>query len=321
MDLSNEKSFPCALIKSRLHLVLAAYATLFWENKDVNRLTHFSLLSALAVATSAQQTRPTFLGGVSQVHIDVEVLSKFGAPIQGLTAGDFRILDENQEQPIVAFAANEQPLDIVLLFDISGSMRAQVEVVANSAKQALDQLHAGDQAAVMTFNDTTRIQARLTSDFDSIERSIHDIISRKFGGRTYLHQAVYDAATYLLKQQRTENRRRAILIISDNRGFRTVSESKVITRVLEADAVVSGVIVPSPGFAARRAVIAVLAPFALIQGGKGIDQVAVQTGGNLIHSDHPDTSLVDLVRRLRTRYSLYYTTPPGEPRHAPHCQS
>jgi len=35
-----------------------------------------------------------------------------------------------QEQTIEAFSQGEQPLDLILLFDISGSMRHQVQKVA-----------------------------------------------------------------------------------------------------------------------------------------------------------------------------------------------
>jgi len=63
----------------------------------------------------------------------------------------------------------------------------------------------------------------------------------------------------------------------------------------------------------RRAVIAVVAPYALINGGKGIDRISEQTGGDLVRSDQPAEALAEQVGRIRTRYNLYYATPQGSP--------
>ena len=80
-------------------------------------------LSAALLAAQTQTT-PTFRTEVALVHADAEVVE------------DGRILDEGKPQPIVQFSAGEQPLDLILLFDISGSMRLVVKQVAAASQQA-----------------------------------------------------------------------------------------------------------------------------------------------------------------------------------------
>ena len=66
-----------------------------------------------------------FRAGVALVHVDVEVTSgRWAAAEHGFEQADFRVLDDaGKAQQIVNFSTDEQPLDLILLFDVSGSMR------------------------------------------------------------------------------------------------------------------------------------------------------------------------------------------------------
>ena len=90
------------------------------------------LFLLLGIPVSAQNN-PTFQTGISLVHVDAEVLAKNGRVLTGFSKGDFRVFDEGEEQP----------LDLVLLIDISRSMRHQVQKVAAAAHQALKELRTG----------------------------------------------------------------------------------------------------------------------------------------------------------------------------------
>lgn len=83
--------------------------------------------SALGTTFQEQQPAPTFQASISLVHVDAEVLDRNGRVLTGCAKDDFRVFDEGQEQPIAVFAGYEEPLDLILLIDISGSMRHQVE--------------------------------------------------------------------------------------------------------------------------------------------------------------------------------------------------
>jgi VWFA-related protein len=67
----------------------------------------------VAVAlTAAQQSEPpqTFRSGVDVVRVDVSVLDRKRAPVEGLTQADFAILEDGKPRPIVAFAPVTLPM-------------------------------------------------------------------------------------------------------------------------------------------------------------------------------------------------------------------
>ena len=82
----------------------------------MNARTVFALLLSLSSAAAAQTPAPppspspdadapTFPTAVEQVTVDVVVTDKKGIPVTGLTAADFRILEEDRPQSIVNFEA------------------------------------------------------------------------------------------------------------------------------------------------------------------------------------------------------------------------
>jgi VWFA-related protein len=113
-------------------------------------LTKAALVAFLCVIACGQSP-PTFTARVSLVHVDVGVTGSDGRILTGLSQDDFRVLDEGQAQVITGFLAEEQPLDLILLFDISRSMRIQVANIARAAREAFRELRQGDRVAVMTF--------------------------------------------------------------------------------------------------------------------------------------------------------------------------
>jgi len=265
-----------------------------------------------AAALACSQEPVTFHTGVSLVHVDAEVLSQDGRILTGFHKEDFRILDERKEQPILQFAAEEQPLDLILLFDISGSMRGVVQQVADAARQGLHELQQGDRVCVMVFNDRSREVAPFTEDLDAVDRTIQDdVLRQEFGGGTLIQAAVSDAALRFRREPHTEHRR-AVLIITDNIGTRTRREETVVDEFWESDAILSGLIVRNPSFQAMRTVGVILAPqnLAMQAGMKGI---AEKTGGDALTVNDPGTAFQEAMRRMRTRYSLYYALPEAKP--------
>ncbi len=273
-----------------------------------------SLITLLLVGglRGNDQEPPTFRAEVSQVHVDAEVLSADGHAVMGLAASDFRILDEGEPEPVVSLRTEDEPLDLVLLIDTTGSMWLAPQKLRSAAHQAFGELRPGDRVALMTFDTAAKLALAFTDNLDFVENGIDRITSGRFGGRTYIHRAIDDAALYL-REERRMGRRRAVLIITDNVGERTISETHVVRDLWEADAVLMGLIFSQPGFQARRASVAVIAPYALIRGGKGMDHIAERTGGYTIQSDKSGSAFSEAMHHLRSRYSLYYPAPQGSP--------
>ena len=165
----------------------------------------------------------------------------------------------------------------------------------------------------MTFTSKATVVAPFTADLESVEHSIRGILDHRFRGNTQIREGIYEAANYFIGSERSQ-RRRAILVITDNFGGHKRSQTAVVTNLWEADAVLSGIVVPL-----RRPPGASNDPLGLLVEGlvakmfAGIDEIAQKTGGDAIHSDDPGADLAQTMHRIRSRYSLYYRMPDGTP--------
>ena len=235
-----------------------------------------------------------------------------GRILTGFTKDDFRVLDEGKPQPIAQFSAGEQALDLILLFDISGSMRVVVSAVASASRQALQELRSGDRVCVMVFNSKPREIAPFTSDLDAVRKTLEDdVLKLRFGGGTLIQAAVQNAALRFRTEPRGEHRR-AVLIVTDNIGMRTRSEMAVVRDFWESDALLSGLIISNKAFQALNTASMVMSPF-MIAARAGMKGIAEKTGGDAINGSVPGTAFQESMRRIRSRYSLYYAPPEGKP--------
>jgi VWFA-related protein len=268
-------------------------------------------LPILALTVLGQDS-PTFKTGVSLVHMDAEVVAADGRILTGFVKDDFRILDDGKEQPILHFSAGEDPLDLILLFDISGSMRPKTEEVAAAAGDAVQELRPGDRVAIMAFNSRSSVVLPFTDDLDRVQRSIReDILGLRFGGGTLIQRAVSDAAARFRGESRTQ-RRRAVLIVTDDFGIRTKSDATVIRELWEADALLTALIVRAGKAVAAQTINTVFNPtmLALRSGVRGI---AENTGGDYLRAENAGRDFQESMRRIRSRYSIYYATPQAKP--------
>ena len=263
-------------------------------------------------APALAQNAPTFRTAVSLVHVDAEVTAADGRILHGLTKDDFQVFDEGKAQNVVQFSEGEEPLDLILLFDVSGSMRPKVAEVAAAARQGVQELRRGDRVCVMVFNTRSRVLSPFTEDLDAVEHTIQDdVLSLDFGGGTLIQGAVDDAALKLLHQPRTQ-RRRAVLIVTDNLGQRSRRESTVVRDFWEADAILSALVVRSQAVQTLHTVGIIMSPqlLALSVGVRGITE---KTGGDFVHSSDPAAAFQDAMHRIRVRYTLYYNLPHAKP--------
>ena len=268
------------------------------------------LLALGLVGSCHAQDAPAFRSEVALVHVDVEVTDGTRT-LSGFRKEDFFVRDNGQPQKVLYFSHDEEPLDVILLFDISGSMRPKVAKVAASAHTALAELRPGDRIAIMTFHGSSRVIAPFTDDLAEVERSINDrVLNGKFRGSTHLLAGVDDAAEYFMDQQRTQ-RRRAVVILTDNYGQRSRRASTVVHNLWEADASLSGLIIRGGSDQAIMNTARVMNPLILAMS-EGFEGVAEKTGGDTIKGGDPGENFRELMRRIRQRYSLYYAMPQGK---------
>jgi len=261
----------------------------------------FILAVALALAALAALAAqdPVFRADVSLVRVDAQVM-RAQEIVNGLQKDDFAILDNGKPQTILYCTQDEEPLDLLLLFDTSGSMLPSMRRLAASAHTALSELRKGDRVAVANFNTEASLIAPLNDDLEQAADDVARIVDVRFGGGTHILKAVEDGAKYFA-QHGDPHRRHAILIFTDNFGQSSASEKEVVKRMWESDVLLCGLIVRSgeggfPGMAAEDMLGA-----------------ARKTGGETVNADDPGHTFREMLRRMRRRYSIYYAMPVDKP--------
>ncbi len=186
-------------------------------------------------------------------------------------------------------------------------MRHKVEEIAAASQAATEQLRPLDRVSVMVFNTHSRPVSPFTSDSKTTERAIQQVLELPFHGGTAIRNAVHDAANrFITIDDRKDQCRRAVLVVTDNVGIPNRTETSVVDNLGEADALLSGLIVRN--LAANISVVGLLSPLGVKRPG-GIEGIVEKTGGDVIASDDLATSFPEMIRRLRSRYSLYYRVP------------
>jgi Mg-chelatase subunit ChlD len=251
----------------------------------------------LCLAVAAQESTPTFRSDVNWVRVDLEVL-KGAAAVTDLTAADFVVKDNGKAMQVLRIAREEALLDLVLLFDMSGSMKEGVSEVAASAKEALAQLRKGDRVAVAGFNDGLITVLPFTDDLKEVEQAIRfGIVPQPFRGGTQLHASVMKSARLLAKEPPSD-RRRAVLVITDNQGEKGVDDDEVTDRLWKTDTVLCGLVLESSDSRRNR---------------PGVNKPAMRSGCEMREALNPGRDFAEMMKRLRNRYMVYYTMPEGRP--------
>jgi Ca-activated chloride channel family protein len=266
-------------------------------------------------AQTAQEETPVFRGGVALVKVDAQVTDRSGRVITGLTREDFTVFDQNEPQQIAYFGRETEPLDLLLLLDVSGSMHRFLEELAGNASGALKQLFEHDRVALMLFARRSELREEFTNDFAEVQREIRESVhAANLGSGTAIYDSVIAAAQYLRGQP--PKGRRAILIVTDNMSLSyKVTAEDVIRELYGSDAVLNGILIgkqrrpdpPKPGAYVNPD----FSP-------SDIYRLAEETGGEAVESRKIGQSFPEMIERIRARYSIQYPAPeagPGQLRH------
>lgn len=273
------------------------------------RLGLLALVVSQAV-WAAEPPAPTFTAEANLVRVDFEVLGREGQPVGPLRAEHLVVKDDGVRQEVAALTEGQGPLDLVLLFDISGSMERAVEQVAATAEVAFRELREGDRVAVMTFHEHSTLLLRLTPDLERATRTVRErVLAGRFEGGTALLAGVDDAARYLMSTGRGAGRR-AVVIITDNQGLRSRKEGAVVNRLWEADAALHGLVTASRGRTVMQWYLRITAPYVMFLE-EGIGGAVAKTGGVVVAAKNAEEGFPELIRRIRTRPALYYRMPAG----------
>jgi Ca-activated chloride channel family protein len=146
---------------------------------------------------------------VDLVLVPVTVSDAGNRPVTGLAKEDFTLFEGGDRQEIRYFSAEDGPISVGVLLDLSNSMKNKIDDAREAVSEFFKTANPEDDYFVISFADSPQLVADSTRSIASIQAKL---AAAQPGGHTALLDAVYMG---LAKMRSAHHKRRALLIISD----------------------------------------------------------------------------------------------------------
>lgn len=251
-------------------------------------------LGAAAVATVAQEA---FRSGVDLVRLPVVVTGKNGAPVRGLTAGDFIVLEDGQPQSVAAFAEGAPgphvPLHLGLLLDTSESMGDDLAGATDAAVRFVNALTEAVDVTFVDFDTVIHVGHFKPPNFPTLFARIR---ARTASGAT----ALYDAVGVYLESAIRRDGQHVLLLFTDGGDTTSSLNFGQLQKLLR----LGNVIVYAIGYLENQQ-RAEQIPQQL-----RVTQIARETGGDAFFPSSSSDGIANIMSRilaeLDSRYTLGY---------------
>ena len=172
----------------------------------------------------AQESEFTLNVNVDLVELSVTVLDRNERHVTGLEALSFEVFEDSVQQDISLFLHEDRPVSLGLVIDNSRSMERKKERVDAAALSFVRLSNPQDEAFLIHFDDTVRLEEDFTSDIGALEKTLSTISPY---GQTSLFDALM-MSLEKIKEGRYDEQ--AILLVSDGADNASVA---VYEQVLE----------------------------------------------------------------------------------------
>lgn len=156
--------FRSSMVRAR---VLAVAAAVQGGTAWAGVPSHVTLIKAPVPALGYTTARPGTGGPSSRissvdvgrfpvVSLGVTALDGEGRPVSGLTKESFEVLEDGKPVPVLAVSAEDSPVTVGLLLDVSSGMAEVMPRLKQAVGEAIHELGDGDDLMVFTFGDRAR---------------------------------------------------------------------------------------------------------------------------------------------------------------------
>ena len=161
---------------------------------------------------------PMFRSSAEVVLVDVSVVDSSGVPVVDLALEDFELWEDGARQPIVffnrEFADKPTPASLVLLLDISSSMKGDAMTEARRAASDFGRRIPHEaEIALLVFDDQVRAACPFTRDRAEIEKAMEGL---EAGGGTAFYDALAEALDLF---EEASHRRKILVVLSDGKDL------------------------------------------------------------------------------------------------------
>lgn len=202
---------------------------------------HISTRSGAGVPSIEPELSPRRGLGLIRTNVDlvmvpVSITDDLNRPVTGLDRNNFEVFENKVPQPIRNFSAEDVPVSIGIVLDISGSMGQKLDRAREAVTEFCEEANPRDEFFLITFSDEPRLVTDFTTKTEDTE---NDLLTVRSKGRTSLLDAVYMA---LEKMHSARYARKALLILSDGGDNHSrYTERDVKAAVKEADVTIYAV--------------------------------------------------------------------------------
>jgi VWFA-related protein len=262
----------------------------------------------------------------TEVLLPVTVRDTAGRLVQNLTKNDFRVFEDQREQPLSDISLRQVPVDAVLMVDASSSVARNLDDFRRAADGFAEKLAQDDRISLIKFDDRIELLQDWTKSRFQFRRALNRI---EPGMYTRFNDALMLAAR---DQFGTGNSRHAVIVLSDgiDNGSGATSLQAALQALLKAQVTTYVVSNTEISRAAKKAELDQLLAgsdasikfnhlrieslkmdiLALDQSEKMLEQIATATGGRLykpVSFDALDSIYSEVAEELRHQYAIYYT--------------
>jgi Ca-activated chloride channel family protein len=276
---------------------------------------------------SEQQISPGDVISVetTEVMLPVTVRDSNGRLVAALTRDDFRVFEDNREQPLRDLALRQVPVDAILMVDASSSTARNLDDFRRAAEGFAERLSPDDRISLIKFDDSVQLLQDWTRSRFQLRRALTRIAPGVF---TRFNDALLLAAR---EQYGSTQSRRALIVLTDgiDSGRGTTLENAA-RALLEAQVTVYVVSNTEISRAQKLADLDSLTKGtdasqrfnklqiddlraglrALDESEQTLEQLTTATGGRLYKPrsfDALEATYAEVSEELRHQYALYYT--------------
>ena len=245
-------------------------------------------------SSGADPSVPVLRVNANLVNVFTNVTDATGAIVGGLTKDDFSVTEDGRLQKIAVFERqSEIPLNLVLAIDTSGSVRKDLPVEQEAAKQFVHAiLRTQDQMSLLEFSTMVRPVVPFTNQPGKIDRGLSSL---RAGPGT----ALYDAIRLGSLNLAPKHGRKVMILVSDGGDTaNTTTYGEALEQALRGEVMVYSIIdVPIEASAGRDT-----------GGEHALITLAEQTGGKYFYATQGGLTKAfgQVSEDLRTQYLIGY---------------
>src|SRR5580765_8029389 len=207
------------------------------------RVALLSVLSCvLLAAQGASPQAPVYRSTADMVPLFVTVADKNGRLVTNLTKDDFRVLDNGRAQPLTLFDSSPQPVRLIVMLDVSGSMTGNLPILRAACDQLFTRLRPDDRVRVGSFGHAIEISPEFTGDVAAMRAALPSSIAPD------APTPLWRALDQVMGEFRDAAGRRVIIVLSDGKdapamsfGQKYIGQLDVVDRAQREDVMIYAV--------------------------------------------------------------------------------